>query len=104
MSLSTNQINKLNRMNRAAQDAELGNLLANYPVSGSVAASAAQANASAIIIGTGLGTVQGFIVQGFRSGSPVPFGVSNTSGSLTVQAVTSGSKILANDLYNWIAW
>jgi hypothetical protein len=86
MSLTSSQINHLNRMNRAADDVNLGTLVDgfvnNTQVTGSVVASAAQSAASAIVIATGLGSVAGYQVQGFRSGSVITnlYVAGNTSG------------------------
>lgn len=107
MSLTNTQIKHLNKMNRAASDVSLGTLvngfIANTQVSGSVAASSAQSAASAVVISTGLSSVAGYIVQGFRSGSAISnvYIASNSSGSLTVR---SGSFVTTGDVYNWLAW
>lgn len=107
MSLTSTQINHINRMNRASQDVRLGTLVDGFVshqvTSGSLTASASQASASAITVSTGLDSISGYIVQGFRSGSAISnvYIASNTSGSLTFK---SGSTVTSGDRYNWIAW
>lgn len=107
MSLTSTQISHINKMNRASKDVSLGTLVDgfvnNTKISGSVSASSAQASASAVVISTGLSSVSGYIIQGFRSGSAISnvYVASNTAGSITVR---SGSSVVAGDLYNWIAW
>ena len=107
MSLTSNEIAHLNKMNKAAQDVSLGTLVNgfvnNAMVSGSVIATASQSSASAVVIATGLSEAKGYQVNGFRSGSAISnvYVVSNSGGNITVR---SGSFVTAGDLYNWIAW
>jgi hypothetical protein len=101
--LSTTQVTHLNRMNRASKDANLGTRISLMPVSGSHTVSTAEANASAVILDSGLGTIYGYLLQVFRSGSPQGSQwITNTSGSLTVK-VSSGS-LLSGDVVNYIVW
>ena len=104
MKLTASQITKLNKMNRAAQDIALGTALGTMAVTGKVSASSAQAGASAIVITTGLTSVTGYTLQRFISGSATLDYVVNSSGSLTVTAVTGGSIITEGDVVNWLAW
>ena len=48
--ISSTQINKLNKMNRAAQDVSLGTLISGFQGSSATTVSAAQSNASAVIV------------------------------------------------------
>jgi len=102
--LTSTEISKLNKMNRAAQDVSLGTILSVAPIGGVVTASAPQANASAVIIDTGLDANTGYTVQRFNSGSALLSYVTNTSGSLVISAVTGGDAIVAGDVFNWLAW
>jgi hypothetical protein len=111
--LTTKQINHLNHMNRSAQDVSLGTMLgtAGILASGSLTVSDSQANASMVIITTGLATVGGFLFNAYRSGSPLDSFLnvvagSATAGTLVVQRATntSASLIALNDKYNFIAF
>jgi hypothetical protein len=112
--LSSKVKTQLNRMNRAAQNAQLGTMLQNMaPMSsGSWTVTAAQMNASLVEVPTGLTTVAGFMVQGFRSGSPLA--VKAISGSVAgaivvlnstiVTTVTGGSVVATGDVINYVAF
>ena len=107
MSFTTVQINHLNRMNKAANSVGLGTkfnkLITSFGASGSYTAVLADTSASAVTLATGLGTIVGYQVQGFRSGSAITnvYVSSSASGSLIVK---SGSFVNTGDVYNWIAW
>lgn len=109
MSITATQKSHLNKMNRAAKDVLLGNIVSNLTaggtiVTGSWAASNAEANASAVVIPTGLSAIRGFIVQPNRSGSPLSaMKIVSTSASLTIS--TAGSITMApGDIYNWMVF
>jgi hypothetical protein len=83
---------KVNKMNRAAKDAQLGDRIAG--ISGSAAVTTAQMSASAVIVYSALATGGGFMYQVTRSGSPLSelgfYGL-RSGGSLTVKPINSGS-------------
>jgi hypothetical protein len=122
--LSTGNVTKLNNMNRAASNVDLGTLLktiesgsatqateigalqAGAVVSGSVLVYALHTNGSAVVINSGLGSIDGYVVQIYRSGSSV-YGhyAAKTGGSITVMANASGSYLLlARDSIEYIVW
>jgi hypothetical protein len=111
--LTTKQINQLDHMNRAAQNVALGTMLgtAGILASGSLIVSDSQANASAVIITTGLATVGGFLFDGYRSGSPLKQYLNVVAGSVTAGTLvvlratnSSASTITIGDKYNYIAF
>jgi hypothetical protein len=90
--LTSTEQTKLNRSNRAAQDAYLGSRLA---ASGSYIATAADATASSITIQTSLPNVTAGIVQAYRSGSPMYAVKQNVSGSkLVITTSASGTWVI----------
>ena len=107
MALSSTVIRKLNRMNRAAQDSNLGTLVgaieSKVATSGSLLVSAAQSNASAVDIATGVTGIKWFDIELYRSGSTLSgFNVVNSGSNLLVSNVVSASFVLAtSDLINW---
>ena len=109
MTLTATTIRKLNRMNRAAQDAVLGTLLSGLEsrsiTSGSLAVSSAQSNASAVDIATGLTGVTWFDIDVYRSGSSIQGAyVVNSGSNLLVTNSTSASFVLTTaDRINWAA-
>ena len=108
MTLSSTTIGKLNKMNRAAQDASLGTLLSGLEtgavISGSYTALTADASGSAITITTGGTGLVGHIVQGYRSGSQLS--VINVVNSGSNLDITSGGTwvITAGDIINYIVF
>ena len=101
------QINHLNNSNRAADDIKLGTFLdklnnASF-VSGSYTVTGTDSGGSKITLSTGLGTVKGYILDGFRSGSKISglYVISNSGGSIVF---SGGSAVPQGDVYNWIAW
>ena len=104
--ISNTTKNKLDKMNRAAQDAELGTLLQAMPLSGTHTITDAEANASSVTIDTGLTAVSAGMAQIFRSGSVV----SASASSLKVVAsaenlvISQGSAVVKDDVINWIAF
>ena len=113
MSLTTAKIKKLNKMNRAAQDASLGTLVANLPATGITAGSAvvssAQAAGSRVVITTGLNAVTGFVGQDLRSGSPVvnaKWVSGSVAGTIVVTNAVGGSSLVlaSGDTLSYVAW
>ena len=104
MSLSSTNVNKLNKMNRAAQDASLGTRIALAPISGSYVALTADASGSAITIATGQTDLTGHMVQASRSGSQLS--IVNVVNSGSNLSITSGGtwKIAAGDVINYIVY
>ena len=99
MAISSTNKAKLNKMNRAAQNVSLGDLLAARQ---STTVTDAQANASAVVIDTGLTSIEGFVVQTYRSGSLVQAQkVTSSGGNITIN---SGSAVTKDDVINWIAY
>lgn len=113
MAISNTVKNKLNRSNRAAQEASLGTFVQNAQValgaSGSVAATSADASNAKIAISTGLTAVNGFVAQLRKSGSAMPF-IKVISGSVagTIEIYKdptyTGSAIAAGDVATWFAF
>jgi hypothetical protein len=113
MALSSTTIRKVNRMNRAAQDAHLGTLVGNMPATGitagSVVVSSAEAAGSRVVITTGLDVVTGFVGQDLRSGSPIvnaKWVSGSVAGTIVVTHGVGGSAIVlaANDTLSYVAW
>jgi len=108
--MTTTQIAHLNKMNRASKDVLLGTridtLEGNLGASGSHVVTSGEATASAISITTGITSVTGFIVQGYRSGSPLDgVKVLTSSGSLAITSSASASWVIAaSDVINYIVW
>ena len=122
--LTSAQIKKLNKMNRASADAVLGTRLAADEVT--IAANTAviagsnisagkygvhtvtvtEASASSVAITTGITSVTGFMVQAYKSGSPLyATKVVNASGSLTITSSASSTWIMSgSEIINWLAW
>ena len=104
--ISNTTKNKLDKMNRAAQDAELGTLIQAMPLSGSHTVTDAEANASAVTIATGLTAVGFGMAQIFRSGSVVSASASNLKimTSAGNMIVSQGSSVVKDDVISWIAF
>lgn len=108
MSITTTQKNHLNKMNKAAKDVSLGNLIqtmaSGSPVTaGTTVVSSAQASASSVTIQTGLSTITGFQVQAFRSGSFMPgINVVSSGSNLVVTSGSASYKVTANDVITWM--
>lgn len=102
MALTSDQKNRVNKMNRAATAANLGSRMV---VSGSHVVTSAQATASSITIQTGVDTIKGKIVQVGRSGSNISAVFATTSGSnLVVTSASATYKIATSDEVNYIVW
>lgn len=103
MALSISQKKKLNKMNRAAQEVQLGTMLSNLNASGSVIVGTAtvtdaQVNASRIVLTTGLTSVTTFFPTYTRSGSYLtPTWVSGSvAGNLIITKSTSASPMIGD--------
>ena len=121
MAMTTGCATKINKMNRASRDAQLGTAVRNLQLaasgsatvigaSGSYATVAADASNAKVAIATGLASVNGFVVQVRRSGSAMPF-MAATAGSVagTIAVIkdptyTGGSSIAAGDVVTWFAF
>lgn len=110
MTLSSATINKLNKMNRAAQDASLGTVMAGLETgavtSGSYTAVTADATGSKITIAFDETGFVGHMVQGYRSGSPLSgLKVINSGSKLDITSTGSSTWIInAGDVINYIAY
>ena len=105
MAVSATVKAKLNKMNRAAQDAELGEYVSYGVFGGSLVPSAAQISASAVTVYNALATNGFYQYQIFRSGSPLyvanGYIPTRSGGSLTISVRNSGS-FTANDVVQWL--
>lgn len=121
MAITNAQASKINHMNRAAHNVNLGTLVQelqtsassttgtlalNATKSGSMLVYALHTNASAVTITTGLSSIVGFNVQAYNAGSTILPGyyVGKSGGTLTIMAVSGCSGINAGDKIYWIAW
>jgi hypothetical protein len=110
MSLSTANKTKLNKMNRAAQDASLGTLLGtletNMITPAAHIVTVTEANASAVVIDSGLDTISGKIVQIFRSGSIVTSDafVTATGSALGIYPGAATYTVTGSDVINYLVW
>ena len=119
MTLTATQISQMNKMNRAAQNAAMGTLLASVEstasqvssafASGSYLAVTADASASTIAIVTGTTGAIGHLVQVYTSGSLISDTYVVNSGSALY--ITSGSDvtavppaIAAGDKVQWVVF
>jgi hypothetical protein len=104
-SLTSGNISKLNKMNRAAQDAALGTKLnvlcsasatqnAFLGFSGSLTVSAGEMNASRVVISSGLSAItEGkWIIFGSRSGSIITNQLKATAGSAAGTIIVSSGS------------
>jgi len=109
--ISTATKNKLNKMNRAAQEAGLGTIVQNVASirTGSAVVGNTEISASKVTIVPGLSTITGYQAQVFRSGSFISASGINAyiSGSKLIVGArpVAGSWVLAaNDYVNWLAF
>lgn len=104
MAISNTIKNKLNKMNRAAQDALLGTIIQNgQNGTGSTVVTTAQMSASAVVIYDVGATLGMYVYQVTRSGSnlnSIGFKAARTGGSLTVMPVNTGSFVVG-DVINY---
>ena len=106
------QATKLNKASRANKDALLGTVVRNLQgyvgASGSYTVVAGEASASRVVITTGMAAVNGWMVGGRRSGSPLTYNVTSGSvgGTLLVVNPTgiSASPIAAGDIISWLVF
>lgn len=108
MSISTTQKNHLNKMNRAAKDVGLGNMVSMLAASGSLTSGSVTATGATVNITTGFSSVPSmWIVQSSRSGSVGTFGLKtvagSTTGDITVTSASGVAAIANGDIFNWIA-
>lgn len=113
MTISATQKAHLNKMNKAAKDVSLGTLLVGLEglatlgtvVSGSHAVTSIEANASRVVLVTGLSSITGFFDSYLRSGSPtaVTFVAGSVAGTLTVLYNNSASLVAA-DVASFVAF
>lgn len=110
MAITNAQVTKLNKMNRAAQDAELGTSILNLQngavVAGTYTMVAADATAGTKAIATGLGkNISGFIVQIYRANVLVS-GATTTKSSANLTVATNGTTyvVTAGDVVNYIVF
>lgn len=104
MAISNTTKNKMNKADRASQDALLGTRVQMMVYGGSVAVTTAQMSASAVTIYNSLATDGVFLYQVTRAGSPLNqlgFKHLRSGGSLTIIPFNSGS-FNANDIVNYI--
>jgi len=109
--ISTATKNKLNKMNRAAQEAGLGTIVQNVASirCGSAVVGNTEISASKVTIVPGLSTITGYQAQVFRSGSFISASGINAyiSGSKLIVGArpVAGSWVLAtSDYVNWLAF
>lgn len=101
---------KLNKMNRAAQDATLGTALQNLQtfkegiVKGTYTAIAADQTAGYKTINTGI-TINGFIVQVYRANILLAsYKVTSTTTNLKVETNSSNYVMTTGDVINYIVF
>ena len=129
MALSAALIKKVTKMNRAAQDVNLGYVLdnlitsassgagtltasvttltAHMTTSGCVAATSDDATSGSVIFLTGTSAIKGFIIQTYRSGSLIVGHKATPAATGSKITLTSGSvgyAVVAADVINWIVW
>lgn len=106
--ISTTVKNRLNKQNNeAARQANLGDWIFNAAISGSYAATSADASASRMTVQTNLTTVRGQIVQIYRSGSPISGSsvyVQASGSNLIIIPEEVGFKVAASDQVNYIVF
>jgi hypothetical protein len=113
MTISNAEKTKLNKSNRAMQDASGGTVLQNAETlvdnvgssfaSGSLTVTEAQINASAISLTTGQTGMAGFIVQRYMSGSQISDVKVVNSGSILDITAGSGSPLATGDVIYWVS-
>ena len=96
---------KLNKSNRAMQDASGGTLLQKISDSfatGVLEVTEAQINASAISLDTGQSGATGFVVQRYLSGSQVSDIYVELSGGVLGIFPSTGSPLATGDVIHWM--
>ncbi len=107
---SAKQTRDLNRANRANQNVQLGTIIGNLAIAGSLISgshlvTSGEASASRVVITTGLSSVTSFFPTYTRSGSHL--GMTWASGSVAGTLIASNSTSaspLANDIASFIAF
>ena len=123
MTLSSDEMAKINKMNKASQTPSLGTVVGGLETSvsnldagaaaqiaiagasGSHAVVASESNGSTLSIDTGLGAVLGYMTDFYRGGSALSEDafVRNSSGSLVIEPGSSYA-VTTNDVINWLAF
>lgn len=110
MTITDAQKAKINKMNRAAQDASLGTAVQTLEVNaakivkGTYTAVAADATAGSKTINTGI-TIAGFIVQVYRANILLSsYKVTATTTNLKVETNGTDYVVTAGDVINYIVW
>lgn len=107
--ITATQRTKLNKMNRASQDVNLGTLVQGFQGSSATVVSSAQASASSVAIVTGLASVAGFIFQQSRSGSLIladsgsQLYTLNSAGTVTISSPNAG-RIQTGDIIRLVTF
>ena len=117
MAISDSAKAKLNKMNRAAQDAALGTAVQTAQVevlalqglavkAGVYTMIAADQTAGTKAIATGLGkTISGFIVQIYRSNVAIASAtITKSTATLTIATNGSDYVVTTGDVVNYIVW
>lgn len=109
--LTSSQISKLNRMNRAAQDSVLGTRISLLDsqaiVRGSYTAVTADDTANKMVIASGLAAIAGWMVQIYRAGVDVTADAVVTVASTTNLQIADGGatySVTAGDVLKYIIW
>ena len=110
MAITDAQKAKINKMNRAAQDASLGTVVQTLEtntakiVKGTYTAITADATAGLKTINTGI-TISGFIVQVYRAGILLAdYKVTATTTNLKIETNSTSYVVTAGDVINYIVW
>ena len=116
MAISNANAAKINKMNRASKNVNLGTVVQSLQTdttpkttvgaTGKLVVSASNSNASVVTIVTTLGSVTGYVLNINQSGSLILRAyVVNTNGSLVLYGDTTASYTLkTNDIINWLVW
>lgn len=121
MAISNAHAAKINKMNRASQNVDLGTVIqdlqsgsatlnAMVGFSGSKTVIDAEANGSRVPIVPGVSSIRGYIVQAYRSGSAISQTLKVVSGSVAGTLVVSGSLLLPGcgpkdgDVIEYMGW
>jgi len=123
MTLSSDEMAKINKMNKASQTPSLGTVVGGLETSvsnldagaaaqiaiagasGSHAVVASESNGSTLSIDTGLGAVTGYVLNIYRAGSALNSdqGLNKASGSLTILPGSAYAVTTSDEIY-WLAF
>lgn len=108
MAISALNVKQLNKMNRAAQNAQLGNTiqaLQNLFAKGVYTVVSADQTATTVSIPVGM-TVTGFIVQILRAGKDITAAaaISGSTTNLVVATNSTNYVLTTGDQINWIVY